>query len=201
MFDRLSKKDLPFMCAKRSCSEEKTRSFDCEIFEDPVPEEIVCTICSKVNLAPLVCGSCSKSFCKPCFNKYRGFSLFFAQKTDTSCPSCGTKEVKDSSKALRKRIGHLTYKCQSCSESLPLSTFNKHKKECPNGLVTCALTKCGTQGHRKDFLSFVHNSGWVSETRFLACSERCKLLVEFEVNLDSKVKPLELYQALLSKLT
>ena len=150
--------DLPFICAMSTQKTKKVECLDKDQFIDKVPEEIMCVVCSKISLSPLVCSSCHKFSCKKCLDKARGFTMIFTNKHNYSCPSCCANTIEKPSKTVLRKIWELQIKCKNslCPKLVEFIKLHDHMKECCYEQVECASKRCKKIGLKKDFLSFVY---------------------------------------------
>lgn len=66
-------------------SVDDLKGYDCHDFVDPVPNSLVCLICTCVARAPQQMVCCGKVYCKACLTHFRTSCV------DAKCPQCRKK--------------------------------------------------------------------------------------------------------------
>ncbi|XP_070185297.1 uncharacterized protein [Littorina saxatilis] len=108
---------------------------DLELFEEEVPEELICAVCNKVLVHPVE-STCTHLFCGACLKKR-------LKKEETrTCPKCDTRlnhKTKAPSVPLKVRLLNLLIRCSyDCEKICKLSEMPDHvSEECPRAPVAC----------------------------------------------------------------
>ena len=90
-----------------------------------IKDQIICTICKDIMIAPMICLNCQNSFCKTCIEKWN----LLKQNCPFRCKSPNFKK----SVTINQLVSKLEFKCEECNATLNYDDMKKH-----------FFTKCGS---------------------------------------------------------
>ena len=89
-----------------------------KVFKD----SIICPICLKILINPLMCMKCQKVYCKKCIEQW--------ERRDNKCPNrCQSPNYQ---KSLEKNriLSNLKFKCINCEDEIEYNNVETHHNSC-----------------------------------------------------------------------
>eukprot|EP00899_Mesostigma_viride_P002568 jgi/Mesvir1/12311/Mv00507-RA.2 len=117
----------------------------------PIPEELLCTICTGVLLDPVE-GPCEHLACRECLDGW------FQQSKEKTCPTCRQPladcTIKPGHRAVRSQLDAFEVTCDNatrgCTAVINLGVLPGHLSSCGKGIEICSNSGCVATVLRED---------------------------------------------------